>query len=141
MLFTGPGDELCGLLPALFQAGAYHLPPVDPPAFPAFVYCKFAWRLAPCPSPLLQCTFSFPHPLLCASFQFIVYCSVFGFWFFFFCRGWRVSLPRGLCWFIPGVAGGILFDTGHSPVWSAACLLSRFGVGVWRRCQPPIFSV
>jgi hypothetical protein len=38
MLITGSGDELCGLLPALFQAAAYHLPNVSPPAFPGFVY-------------------------------------------------------------------------------------------------------
>jgi hypothetical protein len=35
MLLTGSGDELCGLLPALFQAVAYHLPTVSPFAFPA----------------------------------------------------------------------------------------------------------
>jgi hypothetical protein len=41
------------------------------------------WRSAPFPSPLLWWAFSFPPPLLCASFQFIVYCSVF----FFFLQG------------------------------------------------------
>jgi hypothetical protein len=38
MLLTGSGDELCGPLPTLFQAAAYHLPTVSPSAFPAFVY-------------------------------------------------------------------------------------------------------
>jgi hypothetical protein len=32
-----------------------------------------------CPYPLLQCAFRIPAPLLCVSFQFFVYCSVF-FW-------------------------------------------------------------
>jgi hypothetical protein len=72
MLLTGSGDELCGLLPALFQAVAYHLPAVDPSAFPAFVYWKFSWRSAPCPFPLLWCTFSNSTPLLCVSFQFLI---------------------------------------------------------------------
>jgi hypothetical protein len=30
MLLTGSGDELCGLLPALIQEAAYHLPTVGP---------------------------------------------------------------------------------------------------------------
>jgi hypothetical protein len=38
MLLSGPGDELCELLPALFQAVAYHLLAVGLPTFPAFVY-------------------------------------------------------------------------------------------------------
>jgi hypothetical protein len=53
MLLTGSGDELCGLLPALFQAVAYHWPAVCPSVFPAFVYRKFEQRSAPCLSPLL----------------------------------------------------------------------------------------
>jgi hypothetical protein len=38
MLLTGSGDEVCGLLPALLQAVAYHLPAVGFSAFPGFVY-------------------------------------------------------------------------------------------------------
>jgi hypothetical protein len=38
---------------------------------------KFAWRSAPCSSPLLLFAYSTPPPLLCVSFQFLVYCSVF----------------------------------------------------------------
>jgi hypothetical protein len=38
ILLTGSGDELCGLLPALFQTAACCLPTVSPSAFPAFVY-------------------------------------------------------------------------------------------------------
>jgi hypothetical protein len=47
----------------------------------------------------------FLPPQLCASFQFVVYSS--GFWFLLFFVGGGVSLPRGLFWFIPGMAGGI----------------------------------
>jgi hypothetical protein len=64
-----------------------------------------------------------------------VWCLLFS--FFSFLGG--VSLPRGLCWFIPGVAGGIPCDAWCSPVWSAKCLTGRFGVGGCGR--PPIFSV
>jgi hypothetical protein len=67
---------------------------------------------APCPSPLLQCTYSTLSPLLCVSFQFLVYSVVC---FVLFC-GVGVSLPRGLCWFILGVAGGIPCDAWCSPV-------------------------
>jgi hypothetical protein len=56
---------------------------------------------------------------------------------FFFVGG--VSLPRGIYWFIPGVAGGIPHDTWHSPVWSAECLPSRLGAGIWQRQQPSCF--
>jgi hypothetical protein len=51
ILFTGSRYELCGLLPALLQALAYHPPAVSPSAFPAFVYWKFGWRSAPCSPP------------------------------------------------------------------------------------------
>jgi hypothetical protein len=53
--------------------------------------------------PRLQCAQSTLAPLLHVPFQFLVYYSVF----FFFC-GAGVSLSRWLCWFIPGVAVGIL---------------------------------
>jgi hypothetical protein len=77
VLLTGSGDKLCGQLPALFQAVAYHQHAIGPSVFPAFVYWKFPWRSAPCSSPLLWCAFSIPPPLLWVSFQFLVYCSVF----------------------------------------------------------------
>jgi hypothetical protein len=69
MLLTGSGDELCGPLPALSQVVAYQWPAVGPPAFLAFVYWKFTWRLAPSPFPLLLCAFNFQPSLLCASFN------------------------------------------------------------------------
>jgi hypothetical protein len=79
---------------------------------------------------------AFPPPVLCVGFQF-VYCSVcLG---FFFVGG--VSLPWGLCWFIPVVAGGKLHDAWHSPVWSAECLPSRFGANAGGSCSSPLLSV
>jgi hypothetical protein len=60
MLLSGSVDELCGVIPALFLAAAYHQPTVGPPAFPAFVYWMFAWRSVPCSSPLFWCTSSIP---------------------------------------------------------------------------------
>jgi hypothetical protein len=89
-------NELCGPLSILFQAVAYHLPAVEPSAFPVFVYWKF---LAPTPfSSLLTA----PCPLCCVFlFSSLLIIQIF------FAR-WGVSLPRGLCWFIPGVAVGIL---------------------------------
>jgi hypothetical protein len=59
----------------------------------------------------------------------------------FFLGGRVVSLPRGLCLFIPGVAGGILLYVWCSLVWSAKCLPSRFGASIWRCRSPPVFSV
>jgi hypothetical protein len=92
------------------------------------------WRSAPCLSPLLRCAFSNSVPLLCVNFQFLVYCSVF-----FVCG--VVSLPRGLCWFISGVGGGILYNTWCSPVGllnvSQAGLEQVSGGGG----SPPVFSV
>jgi hypothetical protein len=80
-------------------------------------------------------------PLLYASFLFNLHCSDF----LVFFVGQGVSLPRGLCWLIPGVAGGILHDTWHLPVWSAECLPCRFGAGSsggigGSSGSPPVFS-
>jgi hypothetical protein len=68
---------------------------------------------------LLSCALSaFPPPLLLYYIT-VVYCSVF-FW------GGGQS-AQGLCWFIPGVAGGILHDAWCSSVWSVERLAGRFG--------------
>jgi hypothetical protein len=53
-----------------------------------------------------------PHPLCCV----LVFSSLFIVQFcFVLFMVQRVSLPRGLCWFIPGVAGGIPCDAWCSP--------------------------
>jgi hypothetical protein len=62
------------------SAAAYHQPAVAPSVSPAFVYWKFMWRSVPFSSAILWCTYSIPPSLLCASFQFLVYCSVFFCW-------------------------------------------------------------
>jgi hypothetical protein len=133
MLLTGSGDELCGLLPALFQAAAYQLLAVCPSAFPAFVYWKFRGRSATCPSSLLQCTFSNPTLLLCVSFQFLVYCS------FFVCG--RVSLPRVYSGLSQGWLGeySVMHGTHlfHLPNVSQADLELASGTG----SSAPVFSV
>jgi hypothetical protein len=84
---------------------------------------------------LLRCTFSNSTLLSGVSFQCLVY-SVF---FFLLGGEKKLSLPRGLCWFIPEVAGGILCDSWCSSVWSSECLPSRFGTGVWQRWKPSCF--
>jgi hypothetical protein len=98
-----------------------------------FVYWRFSQRSAPCPFPLLWCAFIVLPPLLCVSFQFLVYfLVVFG-------GGGVIILPRRLCWFIWEVAGEILRDAWFSPVWYAQCLPSRFGAGIWWRQDPSCF--
>jgi hypothetical protein len=96
---------------------------VGPSAFPAFVYWKFAWRSAPCPSSFLPCDFSNSAPLLCVSFQFLVYCSVV---VFFFGVGGSVC-PGGYAGLSQGWLGNIgwcllltCLDSQMSPkqVWS-----------------------
>jgi hypothetical protein len=37
------------------------------------------------------------------------------------------------------VAGGIPHDARHSPIWSAKCLPSMFGAGVWRQWESSCF--
>jgi hypothetical protein len=59
----------------------------------------------------------------------------------FFCVGWGVNLSQGLGWFIPGVAVGIPHATYLLTCWSAGCLPSRFGAGIWWCMSPPLFSV
>jgi hypothetical protein len=129
MLLPGSGDELCGPLPALFQAAAHHLPTVGLlPSQPLFTEKLHGGQLLALP-PFSSALSVFPPPLLCATFQFVVYYSGV------FLQG-GFSLPRGLCWFIPGVAGGILHDTWHSLLLSAKFLPSRFGAGIWQWQEP-----
>jgi hypothetical protein len=121
MFHNGSGDELCGPLPALFQAVGYHLPAVSPSAFAAFVYSCGTQLLAPPPfSGALSAT-----PPLCSV---LVFSSLFIIQFLSFFL--LFSLCSGLCWFIPGVAVGIPHDAWCSPVWYAECLPSRLDAGI-----------
>jgi hypothetical protein len=79
----------------------------------------------PLPPPLVQLQHFYP---LCFVLVFSLLFIVQFFCLFF---SGDVSLPRGLCWFIPGVAGG-----GCSPVWSVECLPGRFGACDWWWWQP-----
>jgi hypothetical protein len=69
-------------------------------------------RSAPCSFLLLQCTSGIPTPLCCV----LVFSSLF-------------ILPRGLCWFIPGVVVGIPCATYLLTCWSAGLELASSGAG------------
>jgi hypothetical protein len=86
VLLTCSGDEFCDLLPALHQAMAYYLPTVGLLAFPV-LFTDSSWRLALCLPHFFGALIAIPPFLLCASFQFIVYCSVALLFFFFFAGG------------------------------------------------------
>jgi hypothetical protein len=58
--------------------------------------------------PALLCCMSFPVPCLLSSFVLFCFCGV------------GVSLSRGLCWFIPGVAVGILCAAYLLTCWSVS---------------------
>jgi hypothetical protein len=136
ILLTVLGDDLYGPLSAPFQVITHLLLAllsfqslftesshgdqlVVPPPFPGVL-------TAPCPFCLM---FLF-------SSLFIVQC------FFCCCCGAReVSLSSRLCWFIPGVAVGILPAAYLLTCWSAECLQSKFGAIVWWHESPPVFSV
>jgi hypothetical protein len=99
---TSSGEQL--VAPPAFSGGGACLLAT----FAVSVYWMFTWRAAPCFSPLLRCTQS-TLPPCCVSFS--VPCLLFSFRFFvfvfvFFCEA-GVSLSRGLCWFVPGVAVGV----------------------------------
>jgi hypothetical protein len=61
-------------------------------------------------------------------------------WGFFWGEG-RVSLSRGLCCFIPGVAVGIPCEAYLLTCWFAGCLPNRFGASILLHQSPPVFSV
>jgi hypothetical protein len=88
------------------------------------------------PLPPLQCPFSNSTPLLCVSFQFLVYCSVFC--LFFFC-GWGGQSAQGAMLVYP------MGDWGNTAwclvfiCWSAECFPSRFRAGVWWWQEPSCF--
>jgi hypothetical protein len=84
---------------------------VSKPTFSGkLVYLQFMWMPAPpfmeLKVPCSLCHVSFP--ILCLLFSFL------------FCGVAEVSLSRGLCWFIPGVAVGISCATYLLTCWSAS---------------------
>jgi hypothetical protein len=85
----------------------------EPPNLPtlAGLFIYSLCRCLPLPiSPELKA----PCPLCYMSFS--VPCLLFS--FFFFCRA-GINLSRGLCWFTPGVAVGVLCATHLLTCWSA----------------------
>jgi hypothetical protein len=91
VLLTGSRNDSCDPLPALLWRVAYHQPAIDLPAFPVFVYWKFALRLAPFPS-LSPVHFQQSCPLCC--------CSRLQF------------LRRGFAWSMVGVLGEFCVMSG-----------------------------
>jgi hypothetical protein len=137
VLLTGSGDELCGLLPALFQAVAYHhLLSALLPFQPLFIESSCGDQLLASPSfsGVLLATL----PLCCVLVFSSLFSVLFSFFFSFFV-GQGVSLPRGLCLFIPRVTGEIPHDAWCSSVWYVECLPSRFGADVWQWWEPSYF--
>jgi hypothetical protein len=98
VLLTGSGDELCGLLLALLQAVAYHLPAVGLPTFPTFCLLIVHAEISSLPLPPFLMHFQHSHPFFC-----VLIFSLFFITQLFFCGVF--SLPRVLCWFTPGVLG------------------------------------
>jgi hypothetical protein len=139
VLLTGSGDELFGWLPALLQGVAYHLPAVGLPAFPVICLLIDLAEISSLPLSPSLVHFQCSHTLCCV----LAFCSLFIVRVFFCVCVWKVSLPRGLCWFILGVAGGILRDAWRLPVWSAECVPGRFGdsSNSGSKSCPPVFSV
>jgi hypothetical protein len=75
---------------------------------------------------------------LCCMFLFSSLFIIRFFCFLFFCSAGGQSV-RGLCWFIQGVAVGIPHATYLLTCWSAECLPSKFGAGVWQCRSPSCF--
>jgi hypothetical protein len=115
---VGSGDELCGPLSALFQAVAYHLRTVGHLLFqPLFTESLCGDQLfASSPFSSAQSTLS---SLLHVLFSSLFIIQGFFVSVFVFCRS-GVSLSRGLCWFIPGVAVVILHATYFLTCWSVS---------------------
>jgi hypothetical protein len=75
-----------------------------------FVYWEFSLRLAPGPSPFLQCTFSVPS----LSAVVVDYSLLFVIHFF----AGESQSAQWLCWFTPGLAEGISCDAWCWPICS-----------------------
>jgi hypothetical protein len=71
-------------------------------------------------------------PLLCVHFQFLVYCSGF-----FFCGAGGQSVQGTLLVYLRGGCGNTVWHLVLT-CWSAECLPSRFGAGVWWQGSPPV---
>jgi hypothetical protein len=97
MLLTGSGDELCGLLTALFQAVAYHCPLSALLPFQSLITESSCGVQLLAPPPFSSALRA-PCPLCCMSFQLLLYYSVV---FSVECaqsvQGAMLVYPRGSC--------------------------------------------
>jgi hypothetical protein len=73
-------------------------------------------------------------PLLYTSFQFIIYCSVWG----VFCRG---SVCPGVCCFIPRVAVAILHDIGSHLLGLLPMFQAGLDLVAGSSSSPPVLSM
>jgi hypothetical protein len=90
VLLTGSGDYFCGPLPTLLQAVTYPPPAVGLSAFPVICLLIVQTEIGSVPPSLSSVLSEFLPPLLCARFQFVVYCSIFLSFFF-----WGGQSPQG----------------------------------------------
>jgi hypothetical protein len=131
MLLTGSGDELAYFRQWLITCLLSSLLPF----MPLFTESSHGDQLLAPPifSGVLRASCTFCCMFLFSSLFIIQF-------FFFFCWSVGQSL-QGLCCFIPGVAVGIPYVTYLLSIWSAECLPSYFGAGIWWRGSLPVFSV
>jgi hypothetical protein len=119
MLLTGSEDELCGPLPALFQAVACHWPAVGPSAFqPLFTECSYKDQLLA--SPPHSSVLSASHLLRCAlAFSCLFIVSVF-FHGGSVCPGCYSDLSQGLLgeYFMMFVLTCLVCPMSPKQVWS-----------------------
>jgi hypothetical protein len=156
MCLTGSGDELCGLISALFQAAAHHPPTVSLSlqalftesshgdqllAFPPFsgaVACQpvYLSRLCLLKVPTEISSFLLPpspvcseNPTLSAACSFSVPCLLFSFCFAYFLQGRGQSLQVAM----------LVYPRGSCENITCLCLPSRFEASIWVAWEPSCF--
>jgi hypothetical protein len=134
MLLTSSGDELCGLLSALFQQWLItHLLSALLPFQPLFTESSCSDRLLALPP--FSSALTAPCPLCCV----LVFSSLFIQLFVLFCFvGWESVCPGGYAGLSWGWLGEyhVMLDAHLLVCW---CLPSRFGACVWQGRSPPVF--
>jgi hypothetical protein len=134
VLLSGSGDGFCGPIPALLKAVAYHVPTIDPPAFPTICLLILCMEISFLP--LLPSPVCFQHLAPSAMCYFSVHCLLF---IFFFargsvCQGGYADLSQGWLGEYYVTLGVHLFGL---LIVSQAGLESASGMGQ----SPPVFSV
>jgi hypothetical protein len=135
MLLTGSEDELCGQIPALFQAVAYHRPTVSPMPFqPLFTESSYEDQLL-LPPPFSS-VLTAPHPVCCV----VVLSSLFIVHFVLFCKVEGQS-ARGAMLAYPRMAVGILCDAWCSHVGLPNVSQAGFQLASGSGSNPNVVSV